>query len=73
MVQAIPTYTISCFKLPVDLCTEIESLIRKFLWGQKGDQRKVHWVKCETLCQAKSKGGMGFKDLALFSDALLAK
>ena len=73
VVQAIPTYTMSCFKLPVGLCTEIESLIRKFWWGQKGDRRKVHWVKWETLCQPKSIGRMRFKDLTLFNDALLAK
>ena len=30
VVQAIPTYTMSCFKLPIGLCTELESLIRKF-------------------------------------------
>lgn len=41
VVQVIPTYTMSCFKLPVGLYTEIESLIRKFWWGEKGDQRKV--------------------------------
>ena len=42
VVQAIPTYTMSCFKLPVGLCIEMESLIRKFLCRQKGDRRKVH-------------------------------
>ena len=30
VIQAIPTYTMSCFKLPITLCHEIESLIRKF-------------------------------------------
>ena len=42
VVQAIPTYTMSCFKLPLGLCGDIESLIRKFWSGQKGDRRKVH-------------------------------
>ena len=73
VVQAIPTYTMSCFKLPLGLCNELESLIRKFWWGQRGDRQKIHWVKWETLIQPKSAGGMGFKDLALFNDALLAK
>jgi len=30
VVQAILTFTISCFKLPVTLCNDIEQLIRKF-------------------------------------------
>ena len=42
VIQAIPTYTMSCFKLPTMLCHDIESLVRKFWWGQKGDRRKVH-------------------------------
>ena len=73
VVQAIPTYTISCFELPLGLCAEIESLIRRFWWGQNGDRRKIHWVKWSTLCQTKDEGGMGFKDLANFNDTLLAK
>ena len=73
VAQAIPTYSMNCFKLPIGLYNKIEGLIRKFWWGQRGDRRKIHWVRWEELCKPKSDGGMGFKDLALFNDALLAK
>ena len=73
VVQAIPTYTMSCFKLPLGLCLKIEILIRRFWWGQNGERRKIHWVKWNTLCQPKNEGNMGFKDLANFNDTLLAK
>ena len=72
-IQAIPTYTMGCFKLHPGLCTDIECLIQKFCCGQRGDCSKIHQVKWETLCQPKSEGDMGFKDLSLFNEALLAK
>ena len=73
VIQAIPTYTMGCFKLPVGLCNEIETLIKKFWWGQRGDCRKIHWVKWEEMTKSKTIGAMGFSDLAMFNDALLAK
>ena len=73
VVQAIPTYTMYCFKFSLGLCHEIEVFIRKFWWGQRGDRRKIHWVKWKNMCETKSEGGMGFKELPLFNDALLAK
>ena len=73
VVQAIPTYTMNCFKLPVKLCQDIEGLIRRFWWGQKSDQRKIHWLKWDKLCQPKGRGGLGFKELQKFNIALLAK
>ena len=33
VIQAIPTYSMGCFKLPIDLCNEIEALIKKIWWG----------------------------------------
>ena len=73
VIQAIPTYTMSCFKHPKGLIQEIEVLIRKFWWGYCGVARKVHWVSRERLCEAKEVGGMGFKDIENLNNALLAK
>ena len=73
VIQAIPTYSMSCFKLPKGLIQEIETLIHKFWWGYGGDNRKIHWVRWEHFCEAKDIGGMGFKEIEKFNDALLAK
>ena len=73
VVQAIPTFAMSCFKLPVGLCKDIEMQIRKFWWGEREGQRKIHWKNWETLCKTKANGGMGFKNLVKFNEAMLAK
>ena len=73
LIQAIPSYTMGCFKLPIGLCNEIEVMIRKFWWGQRGDKRKIHWLKWSEMTESKSEGGMGFCDLALHNESLLAK
>lgn len=73
MAQAIPTYTMSCFKLPDSLYEELSSMIRNFWWGQKPEKKKVAWLSWEKLCSPKACGGMGFKTIKEFSLTLLAK
>ena len=36
VAQALPTYTMSTFKLPDSLCDELTGMIRRFWWGPKG-------------------------------------
>ena len=66
VAQAIPTYTMSCFKIPDSLCDELTSMIRQFWVGQRGEEKKK-------LCEPKECGGMTFKELKYFNLALLAK
>ena len=73
IVQAILTYTMGCFKIPLGLCYDIEAMVKKNFWGQRGDKRKIHWIKWSELTRSKLEGGMGFRDLALFNDSLLVK
>ena len=73
VAQATPTYTMSCFKLPDLLCADLNSLMGRFWWGQKANERKLAWVSWEKLCFPKVDGGMGFRDLKAFNLALLEK
>ena len=63
VAQAVPTYTMSYFQLRKGLCDEIENMMRKFWWGQRGQESKVAWVSWRKLCKSKLKGGMGFRNL----------
>ncbi|XP_059310845.1 uncharacterized protein LOC132062256 [Lycium ferocissimum] len=73
VLSAIPTYALTCFRMPDRLCEQITSLFNRFGWGKDEEVRKMHLEKWERLCDAKSKGGLGFRDLKAFNMALLAK
>ena len=72
VVQAIPSYAMSVFRLPFGLCDELERMVQSFWWGQKNQERKMHWMKWSKMCKSKWYGGMGFRDTRLFNQALLA-
>ena len=41
VAQAMPSYTMSCFKLPDKLCEELTGMVRQFWWGQVKDEKKL--------------------------------
>ncbi|XP_027166934.1 uncharacterized protein LOC113766966 [Coffea eugenioides] len=73
VIQAMPNYAMACFKLPKGLCKDICKGIANFWWGSSQQDRKMHWISWKQLSEVKGKGGLGFKDLEAFNEALLAK
>jgi hypothetical protein len=73
VVQAIPTYSMGVFLLPISLCKEINKLIYNFWWSHMSNNSKIHWMSWEKMGRAKFIGGLRFRDLVSFNKALLAK
>jgi hypothetical protein len=73
VVQSITTFPMSVFKFSVGLCEDLMKLTRDFWWGDEEDRRRIHWLSWDKLTRRKGQGGMGFRDLHLFNQALLAK
>lgn len=73
VAQAIPVYSISCFRLPRGLCESVTSIIRRFWSGSKRGKTKPCWVAWDVMIRPKYMGGLGFRDLEIFNLALLAR
>lgn len=65
VVQSIPTYALSCFKLP-------SSLIG-FFWVGEPDSRKLHQLSWENMVKSKKLEGLDFRRIKAFNKAMFAK
>ncbi|XP_019181686.1 PREDICTED: uncharacterized protein LOC109176751 [Ipomoea nil] len=72
VAQAMPTFSMSVFLLPISICTAIERIMNRYWWGS-GTDRGIHWKAWDKLCVPKKHGGLGFKDLRAFNLAMLGK
>ncbi|KAL6185127.1 hypothetical protein ACLB2K_041262 [Fragaria x ananassa] len=72
VVQSIPTYVMSVFELSKHNCHEMHRVMAGFWWGDSEKGRKIHWLAWERMCAPKEDGGLGFCNMELFNQALLA-
>jgi hypothetical protein len=73
VLQSLPTYAMGVFKFPVGLLDDLSQIVRNFWWGDNHDRRHMHWISWDKMTRPKSQGGIGFRDLRIFNQALLSR
>ncbi|KAL8116353.1 hypothetical protein AgCh_022742 [Apium graveolens] len=74
VVQALPTYAMSVFLLPVEIIQDFERCLTRYWWSGSTDTKKgIHWMAWDRMNKHKSTGGLGFRDFHDFNLALLGK
>ena len=73
VLNSLPMYFLSIFKLPKKVAKEIIKIQRRFLWSGQKEGKFPALVKWEIIQMPKDKGGLGVTDLMLHNAALLFK
>eukprot|EP00256_Glycine_max_P062848 XP_014632435.1 uncharacterized protein LOC106799005 [Glycine max] len=60
-------------KVPNRVVDKLVSIQRRFLWGGGIEQKKIAWIRWDSVCLPKEKEGLGLKDIKTFNPALLGK
>jgi hypothetical protein len=53
IIQAIPVFAMAVFKIPKQLCKDINDAMAGFWWGDTELQKKMHWFAWWKMCIPK--------------------
>ncbi|XP_074374166.1 uncharacterized protein LOC141714552 [Apium graveolens] len=74
VTQALPSFSMNIFLLPMELVKDIEKCMSKFFWStSKKSKSRISWMAWHRMSKHKYEGGMGFRCLRDFNMAMLGK
>lgn len=77
VLNALPAYMMSLYKMPKGIAEEIEKTKRRFYWREIGESnttvRKMHSVNWKLVCKEKNSDGLGIRNLIKKNTSMLAK
>lgn len=68
-LAAMPSYAISCFKLPHFFYKHIQSGLTDFWWDNKPENYIISWVARDKLTLPKNDGNLDFREAEPFTNA----
>ncbi|KAJ0599091.1 putative RNA-directed DNA polymerase [Helianthus annuus] len=73
VLECLPNYFFSLYKAPVGVVNHLESIVRRFLWGGTGSDRKMSWVSWDRVASPVNQGGLGLRKLGTINMSLILK
>ncbi|PWA91621.1 RNA-directed DNA polymerase, eukaryota [Artemisia annua] len=73
VLNSLPTYFMSIYKVPVSICSKLESMRNKFFIGSEIGEKKMTWVSWNKCLASKISGGLGIGSILALNAGLLFK
>ncbi|XP_057730273.1 uncharacterized protein LOC130945580 [Arachis stenosperma] len=73
VLNSLPVYYLSLYKMPMAVAEKLISLQRRFLWSKEDGKNGMALVKWEVVQTPKKLGGLGVGDAVIRNSALLFK
>lgn len=73
ILDVIPTYFLSIFRIPKNVAMLMERMMREFLWERLGNDEAEHLVAWNLVTRPKENGGLGIGNICVRNKALAHK